>query len=132
MLTYEALVCQSGLVHTQATFYLYAERLGILDKSQGIHEVLHKNLRVISLLGGSGSARLVHTANSAAFLCAHLSVGDVLQADATQPDSPYTSIIEEMIRNDCVRPKGTKVGVNAPDVGTRRSSWMMHSYLGRH
>jgi len=45
MLTYEALVCQSRLVHTQATLYLYAEWLGILDKSQGIHEAAGKNLR---------------------------------------------------------------------------------------
>jgi len=115
MLTYEALVCQSRLVHTQATLHLHAEWLSILDKSQGIQEFADKNMRVIFLLGGSGSARLLHTANSATFLCAHLSAGDVLQADATQPDRSYTSIIDAEIRNGCVRPKGTKVGESAPD-----------------
>lgn len=98
-----------------------------MDKSQGIHEVADRNLRVISVLGGPGSASLLRTANSATFLCAHLSVGDVLQADATQPDSPYTSIIDAEIRNGCVRPKGTKVGASAPDGEMRRSSWMMLS-----
>jgi len=49
-------------------------------------------------------------------------VGDVLQADAAQPDSPYTSIIEEKISNDCVSPKGTKLGESAPDGEMRRSS----------
>ena len=84
-------------------------------------------MRVRFVLGSSGSVSLLHTANSATFLCAHWSVGDVLQAEATQPDSPYTSIIEETIRNGCVRPKGTKVGKSAPDSGMRRSSWMMPS-----
>jgi len=86
-----------------------------------------KNLRVIFVLQGSGTASLLHTANSATFLCAHLSVGDVLQADAARPDSPYTSIIDAEIRNGCVRPKGTKVGESAPDGEMRRSSWMMVS-----
>jgi len=84
-------------------------------------------MRVIFVLGGSGSLSLLHTANPATFLCAHLSVGDVLEAEAAQPDSPYTGVVEEMIRNACVRPKGTRVGESAPDGGKRRSSWMMHS-----
>ena len=93
MLTYEALVCQSWLVQTRATFYLHDKWLSILNKSQGIQELADTNMRVIFVLGGSGSVGVLNMANSSTFLCAHLSVGDALRVEAAEPDSPYTRIM---------------------------------------
>ncbi|KAI4619985.1 hypothetical protein J4E80_004510 [Alternaria sp. BMP 0032] len=69
-------------------------------------------MRIVSVLGGPGSGKgtqcgLLRTT----FMCAHLSVGDVLRAEAAKPDSPYTSIIEDNIRNGRVGPKEITVGV---------------------
>jgi len=69
-------------------------------------------VQVISFLGGPGSGKGTLCALlQETFLCAHFSVGDVLRAEATKPNSPYTSIIEENIRLGRVGPKEITVGV---------------------
>jgi UMP-CMP kinase len=69
-------------------------------------------MQIISVLGGPGSGKGTQCALlQSLFWCAHLSVGDVLRAEAARPESPYTSIINENIRLGRVGPKEITVDV---------------------
>ena len=69
-------------------------------------------IHIVSVLGGPGSGKGTHCALlQKSLFCAHLSVGDVLRAEAAKPESPYASIIEENMRLGRVGPKEITVGI---------------------
>ena len=69
-------------------------------------------MHIVSVLGGPGSGKGTQCALlQAMFSCAHLSVGDVLRAEAAKPQSPYATIIEENMRYGRVGPKEITVEV---------------------
>jgi cytidylate kinase len=84
------------------------------------------NTQIVSILGGPGSGKGTQCALlQQRFLCAHLSVGDVLRAEAAKPDSVYASIIAENMRLGRVGPKEITVDIlqthmeEALDAGVR-------------
>ncbi|KAF2679889.1 hypothetical protein K458DRAFT_243523, partial [Lentithecium fluviatile CBS 122367] len=51
------------------------------------------------------------------FLCAHFSVGDLLRAEAANPDSPYRTVIEENMRLGRFGPKEITVETLSRNIG---------------
>jgi len=69
-------------------------------------------MHLLSILGPPGSGKGTQCALlTQHFHCAHLSVGDLLRAEAGKPSSPYAEIIKENMRLGRVGPKEITVGV---------------------
>lgn len=75
------------------------------------------NRQFVSVLGGPGSGKGTQCSQlQDLFRCAHLSVGDLLRAEAAKPDSPYKEIIGENMRLGRVGPKEITVRTLAKNI----------------
>lgn len=70
------------------------------------------DLQVISVLGPPGAGKGTQCALlQERFNCAHLSTGDLLRAEAENPDSPWAKILQENLRTGRVGSKEMTGGI---------------------